>query len=200
MRRLVLTTLAVLALALAGTGAVHATPPDDTGFHQVWVCKYVGQPGDFETLKPGKNPIIVDVASADAFVGADFADGQTHSFVIDLATEENTGQGETYIGEATCPTPPSDSQPPDENATPSDEPSAPPSDAPSSEPSVSPTTPGSEPSRKPSPTLPNTATSETSSSTPPPDNMRSLFLATVVVWMLAMYMWWTHRRTTRRRR
>jgi hypothetical protein len=104
MRRL----LALLALVVslfaigAGTaGLASATKPAPG--HQVWVCKYVGQPGDFETLKPGKNPILVDVASADNYVGADFADGQHHSKVIDLATDANTGQGNKYIGEATCP-------------------------------------------------------------------------------------------------
>jgi hypothetical protein len=160
-RRLVLTTLAVIALALAGTVSVHATAPDPSGSHQVWVCKYVGAPGDFETLKPGKQPIIVDVASADAYVGADFADGQTHSFVIDLATDENTGQGETYIGEATCPTPEATSPPPDESATPTVEPSVSPTVEPSSPSSPSPVASTGVP-----PTPPNTATEETSSVRP----------------------------------
>lgn len=137
----------VVGLFVAG-GTVRATPGDQ---HQVWVCKYVGQPGDFETLKSGKNPIIVDVAAADAYVGADFADGQTHSLVIDLATDENTGQGETYTGEATCPS----VQP---SVEPSTEPS--PSSAPSSTPTIAPST-------DPTPTVtPEVSPSVTPSETP----------------------------------
>ncbi len=70
--------------------------------HKVWVCKYVGQPGDFETLKPGKNPISVDDSAAGFAVGDDFADGQFHSYVIALNPENDN----EYTGEATCPTPP----------------------------------------------------------------------------------------------
>jgi hypothetical protein len=135
MKRLALLFAALAALALAGTASATPVSNGGTDSHQVWVCKYVGAPGDFETLKPGKNPIIVDVAAADAYVGADFADGQTHSLVIDIATDENTGQGERYTGEATCP---SDANP-DPSATPtsspSDEPSPSPKDVPSGEPS-----------------------------------------------------------------
>ena len=164
MKRLLGITIAILAVGVLSAVPALATKPDSDGQHQVWVCKYVGQPGDFETLKPGKNPIIVDVAAADDFVGADFADGQTHSKVIDLATDANTGQGERYIGEATCPTP-SASTSPTPSLVPSPEPSASPivtpepsatptpSDVPTSEPSVAPT-----PSTGPALTLPPTDT------------------------------------------
>ena len=135
MRRLIVTVLAVAALAFAGISPAFATKPSPD--HQVWVCKYVGQPGDFETLKSGKNPIIVDVAAADAYVGADFADGQTHSYVIDLATDENTGQGERYTGDQTCPTPtPTPRRRP---VTPTPTPSASPTTTPTSTPSPTPT-------------------------------------------------------------
>lgn len=163
MRRL-LNIVAAAALALSVAGLTTATQPDPSGFHQVWVCKYAGQPGDFEFLKPGKNPIIVDVAAADAYVGADFADGQTHSLVIDLATDANTGQGEKYIGDATCPTIPTPTEPTSTSTTtetPGATPTSTPTDQPSESPSITaapsdPTTTPTQPSR-PRPTQPNTA-------------------------------------------
>jgi hypothetical protein len=67
---------------------------------QSWVCKYVGTPGVDERLKRGKQPILVDTS---ATVGSWFKDGQHRSFVLALATEGNTGPGETYKGNLECP-------------------------------------------------------------------------------------------------
>lgn len=102
-RRLLAAILLILATVLALS--VPATATGSNNHHKVWVCKYVGAPGDFETLKAGKQPIQVDVSAADAYVGADFADGQHHSYVIDLVTHENTDRHNNYTGSATCPTP-----------------------------------------------------------------------------------------------
>lgn len=58
---------------------------------KVWVCKYVGQPGDFETLKDGKNPIEVSenaIPDPPAEVGDDFADAQGHSLVVQVGGED----------------------------------------------------------------------------------------------------------------
>ncbi|WP_156160766.1 hypothetical protein [Demequina soli] len=99
-------TVAVAALALIGlVPAANASTgggqPGNDGVHQVWVCKYVGKPGDDERLKDGKNPIAVD---GNATVGTYFNDAQGRSYVLDEVTDANTGQGQTYTGSKTCPT------------------------------------------------------------------------------------------------
>ena len=56
----------------------------------MWVCKYVGTPGDDEVLKGGENPIKVSGNSADkdkdgqVFVGDQFADAQGRSVVVQI--------------------------------------------------------------------------------------------------------------------
>lgn len=176
-----------IGLLLATSSVAMATKPDDYGQHKVWVCKYVGQPGAFETLKPGKNPIIVDVAAADDFVGADFADGQTHSLVIDLATEANTGQGERYIGEAQCPTPEETSFP---TSNPTEGPVITPS--PTATPEVT-----SSPTNTPEPTVVVEPTAEVTASPtgtapeltlPPTDAASNTETATVNVWPIAIFL------------
>jgi len=97
--------IALIGVVFLALGSVPAAATGDNNPHKVWVCKYVGKPGDFETFKAGKQPIQVDVSSADDYVGADFADGQNHSVVIDLVTPANTDEHNDYIGDATCPTP-----------------------------------------------------------------------------------------------
>ena len=62
--------------------------------HKVWVCKYVGKPGEDERLKDGKNPIEVD---SSATVGTFFKDGQNRSYVLG-AFAESPGLG-------ACPAP-----------------------------------------------------------------------------------------------
>lgn len=87
-----------LAFLVAPTASAHGN--DDQ--HKVWVCKYVGTPGQDETLKDGKQPISVD---SSATVGTWFNDAQGRSFVLDVQTEANTGPGNTYKGDKTCPDP-----------------------------------------------------------------------------------------------
>lgn len=101
MKKFLRATAIALAVVVGTTPAALAhggEKPDP----KVWVCKYVGTPGVDETLKEGKNPITV---SSNATVGTYFNDAQGRSYVLAEQTEENTGQGNTYIGELTCPEP-----------------------------------------------------------------------------------------------
>jgi len=99
--------LSISAAATAAVGLValsapaHAADADS----KVWVCKYVGTPGDDERLKEGKNPIEVSANSADkpkdgeVFVGDQFADAQGRSVVVQIDGDDP--------GEEICsPTPP----------------------------------------------------------------------------------------------
>ena len=71
----------------------------------MWVCKYVGTPGDDEVLKEGKNPIEVSGNSVDkdkdgqVFVGDQFADAQGRSVVVQI-------EGEDPGADICSPTPP----------------------------------------------------------------------------------------------
>ena len=91
----VMTVAFMAAAGLAFPPLAHAAPAD-----KVWVCKYVGTPGVNETLKDGKQPILV---SSNAVVGAGpgawFKDGQNTSYVLAV----QTGKGETYSGSLKCP-------------------------------------------------------------------------------------------------
>ena len=78
-----------------GISEVSASPDPN-----VWVCKYSGTPDVNEFLKPGKNPIVV---SSNATVGEYFNDAHGRSYVLALQTDENTGSGNSYIGELSCP-------------------------------------------------------------------------------------------------
>ena len=104
-------------LVLLGGGMATAQASSGGQDHQSWVCKYVSKPGVDERLKEGKQPIIVDTS---ATVGTWFNDGQNNSFVLELATEGNTGSGERYTGDLTCPvpvTPPTETTPPTTTTT-----------------------------------------------------------------------------------
>jgi hypothetical protein len=82
-------TIAAVGLVALSTPA-HAADADS----QVWVCKYVGTPGDDEVLKEGKNPIEVNGNSVDkdkngqVFVGDQFADAQGRSVVVQIGGED----------------------------------------------------------------------------------------------------------------
>lgn len=104
---------AVGALVATGGLVMLATSPAAVaeGQDHVFVCKYVGKPGVDEVLKEGKQPIYTAVSSIQQnqwdgiTMPAYFSDAQDRSYVLDWATEQNTGQGETYIGTKTCPAP-----------------------------------------------------------------------------------------------
>jgi hypothetical protein len=69
--------LALAAFAPAASATVEA--------HKWYVCKYVGPPGSGEVLQTGDNPIFVDENSIpveEVFIGAEFADAQSHSLVV----------------------------------------------------------------------------------------------------------------------
>lgn len=87
--------LLVGGIALPASATVNPAP-------KVWVCKYVGTPGVDEHLKLGKQPITV---SSNAAKGTWFNDGQGQSYVLDTQTQANTGPGNTYSGDLTCPSP-----------------------------------------------------------------------------------------------
>lgn len=89
----VVSGLILAPLAVLGFGLATSTPA--SADHQVFVCKYVGTPGD-EVLQGGGNPIRVD-ASPDRPVGGVFQDGQNRSLVLEVAIH---GQEEP---EADCP-------------------------------------------------------------------------------------------------
>jgi hypothetical protein len=97
LRRLaLLAPLAVAGSAMVGS-SVSAAPDGD----KVFVCKYVGTPGEDERLQTGQNPISVSVNAIPegATVGAFFADAQGRSFVLAF----DTGQPEPPVSE--CPPP-----------------------------------------------------------------------------------------------
>jgi hypothetical protein len=94
----------IAAVGLVALSAPAYAQPVTAGL-KVWVCKYVGTPGDNERLKEGKNPIEVSANSADkdkdgkVYIGDEFADAQGRSIVVQIDGEDS--------GEEICsPTPP----------------------------------------------------------------------------------------------
>lgn len=91
--RIVGAGFAVLAVTTMSATAAHATPGDANGAggHQVWVCKYVEEPGVGEVLKAGKQPIAVDVASIDTdsvpVEAGPFSDRHIQSSVIGVVVD-----------------------------------------------------------------------------------------------------------------
>ena len=89
MRRL-LSISAATTIAAVGLVAFSAPAHAADANQPVWVCKYVGKPGDDEVLKEGENPIKVNGNSVDkdkdgqVFVGDQFADAQERSVVVQI--------------------------------------------------------------------------------------------------------------------
>ncbi|UTT63544.1 hypothetical protein [Microcella humidisoli] len=105
--------LLMLGMSVGGAGAAMATPPTDTGV-KVFVCKYVGTPGDDERLQTGNNPISVSVNAIPNYqgVGSYFADAQGRSYVLALDERQGGGQqGEPDVSE--CPDPEGPPPPPE---------------------------------------------------------------------------------------
>lgn len=105
--------LAVLFVAALTAGSATASLVTTVGEDhpdKVFVCKYVGTPGDDERLQTGQNPISVSVNAIPegASVGAFFADAQGRSFVLAF----DTGQPEPSVDN--CPPP---DNPPDIEVT-----------------------------------------------------------------------------------
>lgn len=103
----------MLGMSVGGASAAMATPPTDTGV-KVFVCKYVGTPGDDEVLQTGNNPISVSVNAIPNYqgVGSYFADAQGRSYVLGEDTRTGGGQqGEPDVSE--CPDPEGPPPPPE---------------------------------------------------------------------------------------
>jgi hypothetical protein len=102
---------AVGALVMSGGLLLLAAPTASAGGQDhVFVCKYVGKPGVDEVLKSGEQPIRVAVSSIehnqwDGTVPGYFSDAQDRSYVLDWSTDLNTGRGNEYTGDKTCPAP-----------------------------------------------------------------------------------------------
>lgn len=92
-----------------------SSQPSWAGDNKVWVCKYVGTPGQDERLKAGKQPISV---SSNATVGSWFNDAQGRSYV--LAIDEKGKQDDDKYTAADCPagSTPTPTPTPTETATP----------------------------------------------------------------------------------
>lgn len=97
--------LIIPLIAVLFAGVVTATPAP-----KVFVCKYVGTPGEDERLQTGQNPISVSSNAIKDYkgVGSYFNDAQGRSYV--LAIDE--GQDEPSVSQ--CPQP---EQPPKEPPT-----------------------------------------------------------------------------------
>ena len=92
--RRLLSISAATAIAAVGLFALSAPAHAADASSKVWVCKYVGKPGEGEVLKEGKNPIEVSGKSVDkdkdgqVFVGDQFADAQGRSVVVQIGGED----------------------------------------------------------------------------------------------------------------
>jgi hypothetical protein len=164
---LILFVLAFLFSGAALANAQQVSPAAHVG--KVYVCKYVGTPGDNERLQTGQNPIDVSINAIKDYqgVGSWFNDAQGRSFVL----AEDIGQDEPDV--SGCPAPdggPTPSNTPSE--TPSNTPSETPSETPTTEP---PTTDSSTPTEEPSTSDSSTPTSEppTTSDSQTPTNLPS---------------------------
>jgi hypothetical protein len=164
---LILFVLAFLFSGAALANAQQVSPAAHEG--KVYVCKYVGTPGDNERLQTGQNPIDVSINAIKDYqgVGSWFNDAQGRSFVL----AEDIGQPEPDV--SGCPAPdggPTPSNTPSE--TPSNTPSETPSETPTTEP---PTTDSSTPTEEPSTSDSSTPTSEppTTSDSQTPTNLPS---------------------------
>jgi hypothetical protein len=103
-------TAQVLALVLfAGLGLwVVTSAGTASAAEKVWVCKYVGKPGEDESLKEGQNPIEVSINAAGP-PGSLFNDAQGRSYVIAYSdggpppTCPDTPPGPEPTESPTCP-------------------------------------------------------------------------------------------------
>jgi hypothetical protein len=128
-----------LAAALIGALTILLLVFSTASAHdKVFVCKYVGTPGDSERLQTGQNPISVSTSAIKedpVVIGSYFVDAQGRSFVLAF----DIGQDEPDVSE--CPGSDEPSSEPSSEATPTPPevtptPSLSPSDAPSVAPSV----------------------------------------------------------------
>ena len=108
-----------VAVAIGATGLVAlATSASAVPSPKYFVCKYVGTPGEDETLKEGKNPISASIPDG-AAVGDYFVDGQGRSYVLALDDTEPGPTGDPSVEECPLPEgPPVEEEPPVEETPP----------------------------------------------------------------------------------
>lgn len=114
MKKLLLIPLVVLLFV----GVATANPAP-----KVFVCKYVGTPGEDERLQTGNNPISVSSNAIKDFqgVGSYFNDAQGRSYVLAL----DEGQEEPDVSQCPQPEQPPEEEPPKEEEPPVDTPEKP---------------------------------------------------------------------------
>ncbi len=108
-RGLISTIIAIILLAAAGSSVL-------AGGDKVFVCKYVGTPGDNERLQTGQNPISVSVNSLKNFtgIGSFFNDkhGRSIAIAYDIGQPEPSASACPLRQTSSTPTPtPSASEP-----------------------------------------------------------------------------------------
>ncbi|WP_300082222.1 LPXTG cell wall anchor domain-containing protein [Propioniciclava sp.] len=154
--------LGAIALGAAVVVSMPGAAQADSNDHKVWVCKYVGKPGVNETLKRGKNPILVDYNATgmdQPTVGAWFNDAQGRSYVVALGTDP-----EPSVDQCPVPTPTPTPTPPTPPVTtpPVTTPPVPPGTRPPATPATT-----SRPSTPSRPTTPPRPTTTVTTSTSP---------------------------------
>ena len=135
MRKSIAITAAAALLGVAGFAGAQTAYAQDDDPQKVWVCKYVGEPGEDERIKEGKNPIHVAAASvSEARVGASFPDAQGRSVVVSLdEAEPDAGICEDFLN------PPTDDPTEEPTTDPTEEPTTDPTDDPTTDPTTDPT-------------------------------------------------------------
>ena len=136
MRKSIAITAAAALLGVAGFAGAQTAYAQDDDPQKVWVCKYVGEPGEDERIKEGKNPIHVAAASvSEARVGASFPDAQGRSVVVSLdEAEPDAGICEDFLN------PPTDDPTEEPTTDPTEEPTTDPTEEPTTDPTDDPTT------------------------------------------------------------
>lgn len=117
LRRRALSLATAVAFAATGAFALANGSAASANEHTVWVyvCKYVGTPGEDERLQTGQNPILVEAHSLESppVIGAPFQDEQGRSVVIGYGEPGGGQEGEP---EPVCPPelppPPTETTPP----------------------------------------------------------------------------------------
>ena len=136
MRKSIAITAAAALLGVAGFAGAQTAYAQDDDPKKVWVCKYVGAPGEEEIFKGGKNPIHVatNTIKGEVKVGASFPDAQGRSVVVSLdEAEPDAGICEDFLN------PPTDDPTEEPTTDPTEEPTTDPTDDPTTDPTTDPT-------------------------------------------------------------
>lgn len=166
-KRLIALAIGIIAAFVLVLGVV-ADARASEGSDKVYVCKYVGTPGDGERLQTGQNPIEVSVNSIPDYqgVGSYFADQHGRSYVLANAPLDPEPSASSCPGgtdPSSAPSAPPSVEPstsPEPSSSPTATPSSKPSDAPSSSPKTPATTPSARGAELPSTDATTPATSD----------------------------------------